>query len=61
MDTGRSGISEAMRMSIARRIRTWAATLVAITGAATMPAYADTIYVDTDAGTTLGPARAVSA
>ncbi len=35
---------------IARRIRTWAATLVAVTGAAMMQANADTFYVNGSCG-----------
>ena len=37
-------------MSVARCIRTWAATLVAVTGAATMQANADTFYVNGSCG-----------
>ncbi len=39
-----------MSEPIARRIRTWVATLVAVTGAATMQADADTIYVNPNCG-----------
>ncbi len=50
MNTGRSGISEAIRMSVARRIRTWAAALVAVAGAAAMQANANTLYVNGSCG-----------
>ena len=39
-----------MSGSNARRIRTWAATLVAVTGTGTMQANADTLYVNGSCG-----------